>query len=388
MVQKLGSTSVRPGQDYLINSPAPATRHWGLVEGFTGQYIFNGYLIETSLGGSLYGCTPWLPIGGPLFHTLWVTNHVEVAAGKYISVYPNTNNTYVWHAQGFNTPINPSGDSQWTVTFTANVNDHVSLVATRVAASSMVIPPGSNPNLVVYRTYADDPQTSRYSTITKDVFIGHIAVDGVDDKDAYWRSVVGHEMGHQMADRMFGSRPLNYGLNTAPNLECNCDTVEVAGDRQHCLNSREQVGAARSEAWAHSFSTTLVNTTSDSTAPFGYYKRLYNPLVPGDHILKPPFTHDVGLTFNWMEAYCNQANAGTEMDWLGFFYKLDHKVANSWTINDFWSVFQAECGTPPMQSCAVVTWQSLVTATTAVFQANTPKTNALIMTGDANGVNH
>jgi hypothetical protein len=91
--------------------------------------------------------------------------------------------------------------------------------------------------------------------------------------------------------------------------------------------------------------------------------------------------------WNWMESYCNQANAGIEMDWMSFFYQVDNKTSNRWTIGNFWNVFGTECGAPPINSC-VVSWQSLVTAANTYFGVNTPKANYMITTGDATGVNH
>jgi hypothetical protein len=141
------------GQDYLTGSAEPATRHWAVVEGYTGQYLWSNYLVETVVGGNLYGCTPWLPIDPAPFHTLWVMNEVQVDHDRYIEVYPNTNNTYLAHAQTFNTPANPIGDSEFNVTFPASVTDHVSLVATRLGPTHVIIPPGSSQ--VAYTTYAD-----------------------------------------------------------------------------------------------------------------------------------------------------------------------------------------------------------------------------------------
>ena len=322
-----------------------------------------------------------------------MTNEVLVAPDKYISVYPNTNNVYLWHAQTFNTPANPIGDSEFGVVFTGSVTDHVSLVAARIAGSSMVIPAGSNQ--VTYTTYADINDLSGTST-TGVVYIGRIAVNGVTEKDAYWRSVVGHEMGHQMAIRMWGTWIYPYDVNESPLDRCNCNAVEVVGDRQHCMNSREGIGAARSEAWGHAFSTSLVNLTSDSTAPFGYYKRVYDPNYqrpncndPNDpwcHTRVPPLTVDATLNFNWMENNCFLANSGTEVDWMSFFYQLDNKTANSWTIGNFWNVFQTEC--PPPNSSCPVSWISLQNAANSFFPPGSTKAGYLTTAGDLNGVNH
>jgi hypothetical protein len=153
------------------------------------------------------------------------------------------------------------------------------------------------------------------------------------------------------------------------------------------MNSREQIGAARTEAWAHNFSTSLVNNPADANANFGYYKRLYDPQAPGNHILYPPFSVDALVTWEWMEAYCNAANAGTEMDWMGFFYQLDNKTANAWSIGNFTSVFATECGTPPFSNCSV-SYTTLQNAANTVFGLNTPKALYMSATADGNGINH
>jgi hypothetical protein len=89
-------------------------------------------------------------------------------------------------------------------------------------------------------------------------------------------------------------------------------------------------------------------------------------MAPGNHILYPPFSVNALTTWQWMEAYCNMANAGTEMDWMSFFYQLDNKTANAWSLGNFTSVFQTECGTPPFNNCSV-SWPSLQTATTTFW---------------------
>jgi hypothetical protein len=380
---------IRSGQDYLINSVEPATRHYAEVHtGFSNQPpVWTGHLTDTFVGSNLYACTPWLPIGPFSQHTLWVTNLVLVAPHKLIIVYPNQSSGSQWHTQTFSTPANPIGDSEFNATFAGTPSDHVSLVATRVGPS--FIPNTSSD--IYYTTYADVPAPGLSQTVGGTVYIGSITVNGVTDKDAYWRSVVGHEMSHQVAHFMWGDWANPYDVNTSSLPACNCDQVEVVGDQKHCLNSLEGQSAARTEAWGHSFSAQMVNLPTDSTAPFGYYKRVYDPqanetCVAGHPQVRcPPVTADAVLHFNWMEGYCNTANAGIEVDWFAFFYQLSNKTPDRWSPGTFWNVFYTEC---PAGGCNV-TWSSLVTAATTFLGPTNPKTLYMVNTaGDQNGVNH
>jgi hypothetical protein len=384
---------VRSGQDYLVNPAAePATRHWASIVR-AGSVIWSGFLADTTLpSGNVYGCTAYMPIGGATFHEFWVGSEVQVDANKYIAVYPGSTNSLQWHKTTFNTPANPTGDSTFSTIIAGNQTDHVSLIATRIRSSWIYIPAGSTDT---YRyIYANDPNgVSHTNANTDTVYIGSITVNGATDYDAYWRSVVGHEMGHQVAFGMWGAIwQGGYDDNTATGIAaCTCDFVEDPNDRLHCLNSREGMAAARSEGWGHAFSTQLVNSITDSTAPFGYYKRVYDPqaqnqtCVSGQpHVLCAPVTADGALNFNWMESYCNQSNAGIELDWFAFFYQLDNYTANSWTPANFWNVFYTEC---PSGSCAV-TWNTLQTASASYFGSGSAKALYMASAGDANGVNH
>jgi len=93
---------------------------------------------------------------------------------------------------------------------------------------------------------------------------------------------------------------------------------------------------------------------------------------------------DVERRENWMESYCNTANAGIGLDWFAFFYQLSNKTADRWSAGNFWNVFQTEC---PTGVCNV-TWTSLQTASNTFWGPTHPKAGYLITAADQNGINH
>ncbi len=80
-------------------------------------------------------------------------------------------------------------------------------------------------------------------------------------------------------------------------------------------------------------------------------------------------------------------NSGMEMDWMSFFYSLDNRTTDAYTIGNFWNVFQTECGVPPIDLC-VVSWDSLVTAAESWFGPTHTKALYLSGLGSVHGVDH
>lgn len=354
------------GQDVLVNSTEKANNHWAVIEAGGGTQVWSGYMSGN--------CTPFLSLSATLYK-FWVTTAVRVATNKIVWVFPDESENWEWMLHQQFVPANPTGDSTITATFTATEASHASLVASTMSASSMV----NN----TYKVYAYFDGLSHFDPVAEVVKLGEIPGQ---ENDAFWKSVVGHELGHYVAHKLFGNISVNYNQN-ATQAVCNCDHIPFAPDRSHCLQSREQLGAARNEGWGHFYASTLFNSSSHSTAPFGYYKAFLNPSGSSGctpTACSPPVTADALISYEWRQSHCNASDRGTELDWMGFFYFLHTRTANAYTFGDFEDLFEEECG----GTCngGSVSWSTLEGAAEDEFGVGSSKAAFLTDTGDGYGV--
>ena len=219
---------------------------------------------------------------------------------------------------------------------------------------------------------------------------------GWDHKSKY---IIGHEMGHFVQHRLFGSpsgqTSYCHNVPTGGNNLCRCDHVlspadtfctNVPVNQVHCFQSRENLTAALGEGFGHFFATTLFNNPTGADARFVYYKHFKRADL---QVVAPPVWHDPMLMFRWMENYCGaqMAGLGTEMDWMGFLYRVRSTTSTPYTYTDLESVFEhSQVCSGTCNSSDTVTWAKLQAAAVALYPL--AKENHFINNGDSYGVNH
>jgi hypothetical protein len=217
--------------------------------------------------------------------------------------------------------------------------------------------------------------------------------------------VMGHELGHMAQNWSTGSTGGAYSTDNGRPSACKCDGV-VSSNRIHCLNSRENVGAASIEGWGHFMSAKLLNNPASTTCSFGYYKEIWNGVdATGTVIVKrPPSQTSVScLTpVKWRNNKCAQAEAGNEWDWLTFLTNVHTQGVSKLSMAELTDVWQRACGSTTGVKCAgqQITWTSTAApapgvvvapvdnAAKAKFGALSAKYGNWVTTADNNGVSN
>jgi hypothetical protein len=202
------------------------------------------------------------------------------------------------------------------------------------------------------------------------VSIGTTAIGGTPT--AHWKFVIAHEFGHNVSNRAAGNFFYDYTDNSATQPLCRCDHYDANtwGNREHCMQSREQTGAAQEEALAHWFSMRVFNNPNDTTAAFGYYKPILIGTNP-QNILFPPVNVAPYVASSWMEINnCAAPSKGIEMDWYRFYSRIStSSSANFTTFPQLFEIYKRACTGSPTTKCSgqTVTWFPLLSAASNEF---------------------
>jgi hypothetical protein len=164
-----------------------------------------------------------------------------------------------------------------------------------------------------------------------DGFVANLSTeDGVND--ASWKYVIAHEVGHTIQHGLFGMLAFDYTLGNSGYTLCNCSHISgVYG--AHCLQSKEEIGAAQQEGWGQFIALDLMNDDTQTDASFIYYKKFRCPgdvsSLPGcatkaNQIKDPPMAFNGRHPHLWVDNFCsvNSADRGTELDWMNFYYAV------------------------------------------------------------------
>jgi hypothetical protein len=347
-----------PNQDKLTADFLQADKHWAVVKRNGVDVAPAAYMVGN--------CTPFTTIN-PGSYTLSVTSAVRVGTNKYVFAHADDDEQWSWYNLTISVAANPTGDTTIPVTFLGADEFAASVIAAGMPASSLI------PH--TYKVYAHQecPDNPGYSC---NVFgeASYIAPNAADLK-----SVIAHELGHEVSNQLYGGWAYNYSF-TVSQVLCRCDHVP-AGTQSHCMNSREQNGAARNEGFSHFYASILFNNATHTTAPFAYYKEVLEPpgVIP-NNVVPPPYPFDALLNYKWVENRCLASDRNGEMDWMGFMYFLYTRGgAQSFAFPEMESVFEAAAGT---------TWFQLVSAAESIYGIGTPKVQHLVTAGDTRGVDH
>lgn len=204
-----------------------------------------------------------------------------------------------------------------------------------------------------------------------------------------WKFVAAHEFGHLAANAAGIFFPTSYARDWSSSdpLEqgaCGCGFVSDPTDRAHCLQSRQLLGDAENEAFAHYFSANVWNTlATGSQCTFVYYK---NFRTDDGTINRPPFARSCSTPVKWLENHCVAAARGVEWDWLNF-WRAAATDPNSTRMNDLFNILPRACGSGGCGSHAP-SFADMVSAANAYYGPNDPRARTFNNLGNANGVNH
>lgn len=156
--------------------------------------------------------------------------------------------------------------------------------------------------------------------------------------------VGGHEIGHALAMIIGGPVSTNYDADDygefADSLSeyCTCNHI---GGSSHCFQSREYIGAAQGEGFAHMVSTSLFNARENG-GHFGYYKNIKRTSWWTETV---PVWKNLGDQQLWMKGKCEPTASeygglGTEWDWSQFFWQLwAHTSTGKFEMSDIATVW-------------------------------------------------
>lgn len=177
--------------------------------------------------------------------------------------------------------------------------------------------------------------------------------------------VAGHEFGHAVMGKLFGTIGFDYDgpqQFTPDNQACRCDFVN-ASNRIHCLTSREMQGNAITEGLGHFFASKLMNNPAQTDCTFVYYKELYSAAdaaadAPFEGGLPPGQAVSCNTPEKWMEGHCpSSANPtdvqlGVEWDWLTALYTIHTDPTYPYTMANIGDVFRYACQGNTSSDCA------------------------------------
>lgn len=259
--------------------------------------------------------------------------------------------------------------------------------------------------------------------------------------NAYFKFVVGHEMGHLMQNYAFGFPDYSYTDTDGDRVDdadedengngikdgdedaggglvnrevstwigpivprCSCQHVTGAVNK-HCMNGREEDGAGRNEGFAHAFGARIWNNWTESNCSFTYYKESYLVPTAGADSVEP-----VGYSLSckgpvksigWEKSYCLGTNTAVEHDWLNYQWELlTAPAAEASTFTSLADIYRRACAKsalPTTMLCKsnVVHFKNdsadakaLVWAAKQVYGPLSPKLDFLLNQATSFGVDH
>ena len=177
------------------------------------------------------------------------------------------------------------------------------------------------------------------------VFLGITDPGGVGEE--HWKHIIGHELGHFVQDIAMGMHNRSYSDFAVSEPTCMCNFFNP--DEMHCLQSREDIGTAQIEGFAHAFSSRIFNSSSDANGTFVYYKPF---LDDGLNSNPPPQSFSTYYPEHWMQNHCPDADRGIEMDWMSFYFNvMSLATSNPTSPQDLFSIYRRACTGNPNSNC-------------------------------------
>jgi hypothetical protein len=371
------------GEDFLLHEAGNsvgrinAARTWAVVER-NGVNVWSGYM-DTS------GCTGNITANAGNY-VFFVTTALA-KSNKFIWIWPESNEQWQWFSATYNNQPQRATGNNVTHTTSFGTGERTASVAAVATHLLNQADQGLVDN--TYKIYANPPCPGG-SGACYDFSAVFLGTDNFGKSNAFKKSVIGHEVGHNVADKLFGSIGFSYSQDGGPAFPmCSCEHVTTS-NKQHCLQSREFMAAAQTEGFGHFFATDLFNNGSQSDGMFAYYKEvnLFGTSLP------PPVQVNVTVGSKWMATFCMppmfEAGKGTEIDWLAFYWQLNNRTSSAFTYTNFRDVYQLACGGAGTNctSSDNPEWLPLSIAVGTLYGSTSAKTQHWNTTADANGVIH
>lgn len=371
------------GEDYLLNYQGQGTYNviaaaytWANVF-FEGTEIYAGYLDSA-------GCTTSLPAnkGNYIFRTTGAV----ARDNRFYFVQRNATSGWTWNQ--WEGPLLARSSGTETITKywgSGTPVANAAAVMVRMATTSNYS--HSEGLLTIYAE--DECPGGAGACMSGDVM--HLGTDANGAFLARRKYVILHEYGHYQQDHYMGSILGRYDQSEATQAQCKCDHVEPAGHRAHCLQSREYVSAAQQEGYAHFFAARAVNDLRGDDMVFVYAKQFR---LDDGTVLQPPVVvtaANTALYFAWMKNRCAQADSGTELDWLAFYYHMNSWTTSTFTTDNMRSLYRRVCAVNGVdQDCnnKDVRWNDTVNAVGSVWGTASTKYAEWTAYGPNHGVNY
>jgi hypothetical protein len=368
------------GEDYLRHSSngggstgsIAAASTWAVIKR-NGTEVWTGYMDAS-------GCTGGVTSSAGTYE-FWVTAAIS-RNGRAAWIFPTSAENWRWFSATYNLPaVGGSGVYvyQPPAFGVGDTTASVAAVMTRVISQSS-IDNGMPPGTYRFRSEQACPSGANacYDPASDAVFIG--------SGKAFYKNVIGHELGHYVQNRMFGTLPFYaYDWNAGQNI-CACNHIAPPSN-SHCLQSREHIGAAFMEGFGHFYAADLFNNPADGSAVFPYYKEIW---IADNFILPAGWPVGLPSAVKWMESNCNSNGRGTEFDWMEFQYALHTVGSTPFTLANIDSMWTEACDgscTWTGDSSDTIWWGQLSQAVDSFWGASSAKAGYFRDTADTYGVN-
>lgn len=218
--------------------------------------------------------------------------------------------------------------------------------------------------------------------------------------DAYWKYIIGHEIGQAVHHATFGLLDVNYSAGDSLVPLCTCTNQIPVNDWDgpaHCLESQETTTSAEEEGMAHFFANRIFNAWNNSAPKFAYYKKTCNPSAGtactsvSFPAIAPPRVYNVLANTKWLETNCGSsstiAGKGNEEDWNTFYWRWNNQSPNYSYMSEIFDVYRTACGGSTCSS-ATVSWAQLDAAAQSYLGFGTPKYSRFSASSSSAGVQH
>jgi hypothetical protein len=343
------------GTDYLTHNHSTygtrkATHTWAVLY-VDGWLTWSGYL-------DWQGCAPSVPS-----YTGTYTFAILPALGPSPSIwiFDDEDEDWQWFVWYDSLPGRASGGQTFRLAQGWDFAPSVAAAMTLLLDRADV--PSGHYKVYPYHDCPGSTGGSCYDPATGIVHLGRAV--GAYAAGGYSKAVIGHEMGHAVAEKLFGRFDMDYDSDMGTDKWCRCD--HLSRSAWHCLQSREDVQVAQSEGFSHFYATDLFNNPSHTVAWFPYCKEWH---YDGQgHGYPPPNkvqAYASGSRWFWLKNHCLEFDRGVELDWLGFYYELHNKTSNKFSLYQIGDVYREACN-GWCNELDVVHWDNLLIATTALY---------------------